>query len=163
MLTSDLSVHSESKSFDGVKYSHCHILFNVSIFLFNAAYVLSELYVLHQPDDLSGVTYLSDRMYNGVVQRITQVVLKSSKQHRFPGNLTTSFSYVEGENFLMALKDVDLSSGSACTSPNREPISVLRSLGVDDDMKHTILRFGIGLFTTEKEMDYAVDLESKHV
>lgn len=113
--------------------------------------------------DLERVSRLSERLYNGVVERVPQVILNGSKEHRFPGNLNMSFAYVEGESLLMALKDVAVSSGSACTSASLEPSYVLRALGVDDDMAHTSIRFGIGRFTTEKEVDYAIDLAERHV
>lgn len=113
--------------------------------------------------DLARVTALSDRLYKGMLERVPHVVLNGSKEHRFPGNLNMSFAYVEGESLLMALKDVAVSSGSACTSASLEPSYVLRALGVDDDMAHTSIRFGIGRFTTEKEVDYAVHLAEKHV
>lgn len=113
--------------------------------------------------DYARVTKLSERLYNSVIERIPNVVLNGSKEHRFPGNLNMSFSYVEGESLLMALKNVAVSSGSACTSASLEPSYVLRALGVDDDMAHTSIRFGIGRFTTEKEIDYAADLAEKHV
>lgn len=113
--------------------------------------------------DLKRIQYLGDRLYDGVISRVPQVVLNGSKEHRFPGNFNLSFAYVEGESLLMALKDVAVSSGSACTSASLEPSYVLRALGVDDDMAHTSIRFGIGRFTTEKEIDFAVDLAEKHV
>lgn len=113
--------------------------------------------------DLDRITTLSERLYNGVTKHVPQIVLNGSKDHRFPGNLNLSFAYVEGESLLMALKDVAVSSGSACTSASLEPSYVLRALGVDDDMAHTSIRFGIGRFTTEKEIDYAVELAAKHV
>lgn len=113
--------------------------------------------------DLERVTALSNKLYHGVVQRVPQVVLNGSKEHRFPGNLNMSFAYVEGESLLMALKNVAVSSGSACTSASLEPSYVLRALGVDDDMAHTSIRFGIGRFTTEEEVDYAVGLAATHV
>lgn len=115
------------------------------------------------PYDLKRITSLSDKLYKGVVDRIPEVVLNGSKEHRFPGNLNMSFAYVEGESLLMALKNIAVSSGSACTSASLEPSYVLRALGVDDDMAHTSIRFGIGRFTTEKEVDYAVGLAEKHV
>ena len=75
-----------------------------------------------------------------------------------PGNLNLSFAYVEGESLLMALKEVAVSSGSACTSASLEPSYVLRALGVDEDMAHTSIRFGVGRFTTEEEVDHAIEL-----
>lgn len=113
--------------------------------------------------DYKRVTDLSERLYKGVVERIPEVVLNGSKERRFPGNLNMSFAYVEGESLLMALKNIAVSSGSACTSASLEPSYVLRALGVDDDMAHTSIRFGIGRFTTEREVDYAVGLAEKHV
>lgn len=113
--------------------------------------------------DLMRVTELGERLYKGVVERVPEVVLNGSKDRRFPGNLNMSFAYVEGESLLMALKNVAVSSGSACTSASLEPSYVLRALGVDDDMAHTSIRFGIGRFTTETEVDYAIDLAEKHV
>lgn len=113
--------------------------------------------------DYTRVTELSERLYQSVVDRIPEVVLNGSKEHRFPGNLNMSFAYVEGESLLMALKNIAVSSGSACTSASLEPSYVLRALGVDDDMAHTSIRFGIGRFTTEREVDYAVGLAEKHV
>lgn len=113
--------------------------------------------------DLDRISMLSKRLYDGVVERVPEVVLNGSKEHRFPGNLNMSFAYVEGESLLMALKDVAVSSGSACTSASLEPSYVLRALGVEDDMAHTSIRFGIGRFTTEQEVDYAIELAEKHV
>lgn len=77
--------------------------------------------------------------------------------YRYPGNVNLSFAYVEGESLLMGLKEIAVSSGSACTSASLEPSYVLRALGVDDDMAHTSIRFGIGRFTTEEEVDRAVE------
>ena len=82
---------------------------------------------------------------------------------RYKGNLNASFAYVEGESLLMALKDVAVSSGSACTSASLEPSYVLRALNVDEDLAHSSLRFGIGRFTTDAEIDYAIALCTKHV
>src|SRR6266498_2992194 len=81
----------------------------------------------------------------------------------FLGCVNLSFAYIEGESLLMALKDVALSSGSACTSASLEPSYVLRALGADDETAHSSIRFGIGRFTTEKEVDLVVDRVVKHV
>jgi cysteine desulfurase len=75
-----------------------------------------------------------------------------------PGNLNVSFAYVEGEGLMMAIKDVAVSSGSACTSASLEPSYVLRALGVDEELAHTSIRFGLGRFTTDEEVDYVGDL-----
>jgi len=113
--------------------------------------------------DLAHVTSLSHRLYDSVNAAIPSVVLNGHPQHRYPGNLNLSFSYVEGESLLMALREIAVSSGSACTSASLEPSYVLRALGVDEDMAHTSIRFGLGRFTTQAEVDYAVQLCIKHV
>ena len=79
------------------------------------------------------------------------------------GCVNLSFAYVEGESLLMALKDIALSSGSACTSASLEPSYVLRALGADDETAHSSIRFGIGRFTTEEEIDFVIDKVSQHV
>jgi cysteine desulfurase len=112
--------------------------------------------------DSERVSKLSTRLSEGIMERIPEVVLNGSKESRYLGNLNFSFAYIEGESMLMALKDVAVSSGSACTSASLEPSYVLRALGVDDDMAHTSIRFGIGRFTTEAEIDYAIELAVEH-
>ena len=82
---------------------------------------------------------------------------------RVPGNLNLSFAHVEGESMLMALKDLAVSSGSACTSASLEPSYVLRALGVDEELAHTSLRFGLGRFTTAEEVDWAAAAVARHV
>ena len=77
--------------------------------------------------------------------------------HRLPGNLNLSFAYVEGESLLMGVSDVAVSSGSACTSATLEPSYVLKALGVGDDLAHSSIRFGLGRFNTEEEVDFVVD------
>src|SRR5919205_674098 len=98
------------------------------------------------------------RLRRGVVERIPLVSVNGSLEHRLPGNLNVSFAYVEGEALMMAVKDVAVSSRSACTSASLEPSYVLRALGVPDDLAHSSIRFGLGRFTTEEEVDYAIDL-----
>ena len=113
--------------------------------------------------DLAHVTALSQRLHDGITSAIPHVVLNGHPKARYPGNLNLSFSYVEGESLLMALKQIAVSSGSACTSASLEPSYVLKALGVEEDMAHTSIRFGIGRFTTREEIDYAVQLCVKHV
>jgi cysteine desulfurase len=98
------------------------------------------------------VRRLWQRLYRGIVERIPMVQLNGDPEQRYHGNLNLSFAFVEGESLLMALKEVACSSGSACTSASLEPSYVLRAIGVGDDMAHTSIRFGIGRFTTEKEV-----------
>ena len=88
----------------------------------------------------------------------TDTFVNGSLEHRLPGNLNISFAFVEGEALLMALKDVAVSSGSACTSASLEPSYVLRALGVGEELAHTSIRFGLGRFNTEEEVDYVIDL-----
>ncbi|KAJ6989654.1 cysteine desulfurase [Populus alba x Populus x berolinensis] len=95
--------------------------------------------------------------------KLDGVVVNGSVERRYAGNLNLSFAYVEGESLLMGLKDVAVSSGSACTSASLEPSYVLRALGVDEDMAHTSIRFGIGSFTTEEEIDRAIELTVQQV
>jgi cysteine desulfurase len=83
--------------------------------------------------------------------------------HRIPGNLNISFAYVEGEGLMMGIKDLAVSSGSACTSASLEPSYVLRALGVEEELAHTSLRLGLGRFTTEEDIDYAVERIAKEV
>ena len=91
------------------------------------------------------------------------MVLNGDANARYAGNVNYSFAYVEGESLLMALKNIAVSSGSACTSASLEPSYVLRALGAEDEMAHSSIRFGIGRFTTEKEIDLTLDLLQKQV
>ncbi|MEK7245059.1 MAG: aminotransferase class V-fold PLP-dependent enzyme, partial [Pseudomonadota bacterium] len=100
---------------------------------------------------------LRDRLYNRLKQRLSEIYLNGDFEHRIPGNLNISFAYVEGEGLMMGLKDLAVSSGSACTSASLEPSYVLRALGVEEELAHTSLRLGLGRFTTEAEVDYAAD------
>ncbi|XP_020109408.1 cysteine desulfurase, mitochondrial-like [Ananas comosus] len=109
------------------------------------------------------IAALQARLLEGIRSRVDDVVVNGSVEHRYPGNLNLSFAYVEGESLLMGLKEVAVSSGSACTSASLEPSYVLRALGVDEDMAHTSIRFGIGRFTTEAEIDRAVELTVQQV
>ncbi|XP_021757388.1 cysteine desulfurase, mitochondrial-like [Chenopodium quinoa] len=106
---------------------------------------------------------LQERLLKGIRDKVDAVVVNGSAERRYPGNLNLSFRFVEGESLLMGLKEVAVSSGSACTSASLEPSYVLRALGVDEEMAHTSIRFGIGRFTTEEEVDKAVELTVKQV
>ncbi len=101
---------------------------------------------------------LRDRFYNAITEQLADVYLNGDLENRIPGNLNISFAYVEGEGLMMGIKDLAVSSGSACTSASLEPSYVLRALGVDVEMAHTSLRIGLGRFTTEEEVDFAVEL-----
>lgn len=108
-------------------------------------------------NDQRHVNELSRRLIDGIQSQISDVVRNGDETHNYPGCVNLSFSYVEGESLLMALKDIALSSGSACTSASLEPSYVLRALGADDEMAHSSIRFGIGRFTTKEEVEYTVD------
>ena len=112
--------------------------------------------------DLAHVKKLGDRLYEGVM-KATNIYLNGDKENRYPGNLNLSFAGIEGESMIMAIKDLAVSSGSACTSSSLEPSYVLHSLGVEDELAHTSIRFGIGRFTTEEEIDFAIKLISEKI
>jgi len=103
------------------------------------------------------------RLYQGLRQRIPEIFLNGDEHSRIPGNLNISFAYVEGEGLMMGIKDLAVSSGSACTSASLEPSYVLRALGVEEELAHTSLRLGLGRFTTEDDIDYAIERISKEV
>ncbi|MGA2449607.1 MAG: IscS subfamily cysteine desulfurase [Polyangiaceae bacterium] len=106
---------------------------------------------------------LRERLRSRIMNRLDEVYLNGSLEHRLPGNLNLSFSFVEGEGLMMAIKDVAVSSGSACTSASLEPSYVLRALGVGDELAHSSIRFGLGRFTTEEEVDFVADLVTEKV
>jgi cysteine desulfurase len=100
---------------------------------------------------------LRNRLKAGLEAKLDEVFINGSLEHRLPNNLNMSFAYVEGESLLMGINDVAVSSGSACTSATLEPSYVLKALGVGEDLAHTSIRFGLGRFTTQEEVDYVVD------
>jgi len=100
---------------------------------------------------------LRDRFYQVIKQRLPEVFLNGDLEQRVPGNLNISFAFVEGEGLMMGIKELAVSSGSACTSASLEPSYVLRALGVEDELAHTSLRLGFGRFTTEEEIDFAIE------
>ena len=101
---------------------------------------------------------LRERLKDRMMGRLDEVYINGSLEHRLPGNLNISFNFVEGEGLMMAIKDVAVSSGSACTSASLEPSYVLRALGVGDELAHSSIRFGLGRFNTQEEVDYVADL-----
>ena len=100
---------------------------------------------------------LRDRLKAGLEAKLDEVFVNGSLEHRLPNNLNMSFAYVEGESLLMGINDIAVSSGSACTSATLEPSYVLKALGVGEDLAHTSIRFGLGRFNTEEEVDYVTD------
>ena len=112
---------------------------------------------LEMVEENQRIKALRDRLLEGVSD-IEQVFLNGDMEHRVAHNLNASFAYIEGESMLMAIKDLAVSSGSACTSASLEPSYVLRALGRDDELAHSSIRFTLGRFTTEEEIDYAIKL-----
>lgn len=104
---------------------------------------------------------LREKLWEGLNKHLDALYLNGHPSERLPGNLNVSFAFVEGESLLMGVKDVAVSSGSACTSASLEPSYVLKALGVGEDLAHTSIRFGIGRFTTEDEIDYVIDRFAK--
>lgn len=100
---------------------------------------------------------LRDRLYNGL-KDIEETYVNGSMEHRLDSNLNISFNYVEGESLMMALRDIAVSSGSACASASLEPSYVLRALGLNDELAHSSIRFTLGRYTTEEEIDYTIEL-----
>ena len=123
----------------------------------------AELAKEEMADEAVRLEALRTRLLTGIQSRLTETYINGSMSHRLPGNLNISFAFVEGESLLMALKDVAVSSGSACTSASLEPSYVLRALGVGDELAHTSIRFGIGRFNTAEEIDYVIDIVVKSV
>jgi cysteine desulfurase len=108
-------------------------------------------------EETKRLQYLRDKLRNKLESELDEVYLNGSWEHRLPHSLNLSFAYVEGESLLMGINDVAVSSGSACTSATLEPSYVLKALGLGDDIAHSSIRFGIGRFNTEEEIDYVAD------
>ena len=109
------------------------------------------------------LTELRNKLQAGIFERLDEVYLNGHPTERLPGNLNLSFAYVEGESLLMGIGDIAVSSGSACTSATLEPSYVIRALGIDDELAHSSIRFGLGRFNTEEEVDFVTERVSKEV
>jgi cysteine desulfurase len=116
-----------------------------------------ELAQQEMPEESKRMRALRDRLRAGLEAKLDEVYINGSMEYRLPNNLNMSFAYVEGESLLMGINDVAVSSGSACTSATLEPSYVLKALGVGEDLAHTSIRFGLGRFNTEEEVDYVTD------
>lgn len=125
--------------------------------------VAAEIALNEMHKDLEHVNYLFDKFLSNINKRISDVHLNGDKDKRYKGNLNLSFAGVEGESTIVGIKDLAVSSGSACTSASLEPSYVLRAMGIGEELAHTSIRFGIGRFTTEKEVDYAVELITEKI
>jgi cysteine desulfurase len=118
----------------------------------------AELARQEMADESARLLRLREKLRKGIMEQLDMVTVNGSLEHRLPGNLNISFAYVEGEALMMAIKDVAVSSGSACTSASLEPSYVLRACGVEEDMAHSSIRFGLGRFNTEEEVDFVIKL-----
>jgi cysteine desulfurase len=113
-----------------------------------------ELCMQEMPEESKRLAALRDRLRTRIAKDLDEVYINGTMEHRLPGNLNMSFAYVEGESLLMGISDIAVSSGSACTSATLEPSYVLKALGTGDDLAHSSIRFGLGRFNTEAEVDY---------
>jgi cysteine desulfurase len=123
----------------------------------------AEIAKIEMADEYARIKKLADKFWAGLSQAIPDIYINGDFDQRYPGNLNISFAYIEGESLLMAIREIAVYSGSACTSASLEPSYVLRALGVDEEMAHTSIRFGLGRFTTEEEIDYALTLIIKNI
>ncbi len=115
------------------------------------------------PDEARRLIQLRSQLQAGLFERLDEIYVNGHPTERLPGNLNVSFAYVEGESLLMGINDIAVSSGSACTSATLEPSYVIRALGIDDELAHSSIRFGLGRFNTLEEVDYVTDRVSKEV
>jgi cysteine desulfurase len=116
----------------------------------------AELCRAEMASETARLSALRERLNKALHANLDELYINGSMEHRLPHNLNISFAYVEGESLLMGINDVAVSSGSACTSASLEPSYVLKALGAGDDLAHSSIRFGLGRWTTEEEVDYVV-------
>jgi cysteine desulfurase len=109
------------------------------------------------PEESARMARMRDRLEARLEAELDEISVNGSMEHRLPQNLNMSFAYVEGESLMMGIKDVAVSSGSACTSATLEPSYVLKAIGVGDELAHSSIRFGLGRFNTEEEVEYVAD------
>ena len=122
-----------------------------------------EIAMNEMTEESARISRQRDHLENALMKALPHVFRNGAVEHRLPGNSNLSFAYVEGEGLLMALKDVAVSSGSACTSASLEPSYVLRALGIGEELAHTSIRFGLGRFTTDEEVDFVIKLTTEKV
>lgn len=123
----------------------------------------AEIALKEMPEEIARMECLRNRLRDGIMSRIPEVYINGHATKRLPGNLNISFAYVEGESLLMGISDIAVSSGSACTSASLEPSYVLKALGVGEELAHSSLRFGLGRFNTEEEVDFVIERVSDAV
>jgi cysteine desulfurase len=117
----------------------------------------AELCRVEMNQEIAHASRLRDRLKDKLLSELDESYINGTMEHRLPHNLNISFAYVEGESLLMGINDIAVSSGSACTSATLEPSYVLKALGAGDDLAHSSIRFGIGRFNTEEEIDYTAN------
>ena len=122
-----------------------------------------ELAKAEMPEESHRLIELRNKLQAGIFERLDEVYLNGHPTERLPGNLNVSFAYVEGESLLMGISDIAVSSGSACTSATLEPSYVIRALGIDEELAHSSIRFGLGRFNTDEEVDFVTERVSKEV
>ena len=122
-----------------------------------------EIAGMEMPDEAQRLIQLRSQLQAGLFERLDEIYVNGHPTERLPGNLNVSFAYVEGESLLMGINDIAVSSGSACTSATLEPSYVIRALGIDDELAHSSIRFGLGRFNTLEEVDYVTDRVSREV
>jgi cysteine desulfurase len=108
-------------------------------------------------EEATRLSGLRDRLKDKLVAELDEIYINGSMEHRLPNNLNVSFAYVEGESLLMGINEIAVSSGSACTSATLEPSYVLKALGVGDEVAHSSIRFGLGRFNTQHDVDYVAE------
>lgn len=123
----------------------------------------AEIMRLEGPAEAERLKAQRDRLLAKIEEKLDEIQVNGSREQRLPGNLNVSFSFVEGEGLMMAIKDVACSSGSACTSASLEPSYVLHAMGIGDELAHSSIRFGLGRFTTDEEVDFVADLVTTKV
>ncbi len=123
----------------------------------------AELALAERAPEAARIGHLRDRLHEGLARRVESITLNGHPTERLPGNLNLSFAYVDGEALMLGMRDVCVSSGAACSSAVPEPSHVLTALGLDEDLARASLRFGLGRFTTEAEIDYTVETVAAHV
>ena len=122
-----------------------------------------EIAGMEMSEEARRLIQLRSQLQAGLFERLDEIYVNGHPTERLPGNLNVSFAYVEGESLLMGINDIAVSSGSACTSATLEPSYVIRALGIDDELAHSSIRFGLGRFNTLEEVDYVTDRVSKEV
>ncbi len=125
--------------------------------------VAAEICAREMPTESRRILDLREKLRTGLSARVARMIVNGSIEHRLPGNLNVSFEHVDGEALMLAMKDVAVSSGAACTSASLEPSYVLRAIGMSDELANGSIRFGLGRFNSDEEVDFVIGLAAQHV